>query len=1406
MANNLYYAGTGPVSWVDDRNSESGTTLAGWQSYLTSIGVTSNDSNSLVGDPLFNTTTNHIASNSPAIDAGQTISSFSNDYYGTSRPQGKAWDIGAEEYISSPPGAATHFSVTAPASATAGTAFSATVTALDANSNTATGYAGTIHFSSSDSAGVLPADYTFTSADAGVHTFTNAFTLKTAGSDTVTATDKTSSSITGNATVTVAGVATHFSITAPASTTAGSAFSVTVTALDASNNKATGYTGTVHFTSSDAAAVLPADYTFTSTDAGVHTFTNAFTLKTAGSNTVTATDKTTSSITGSATVTTSTNVAASGTAYRWFGVSSSTANTNKTAAPGLNDNNLSADVTLTGGGDDVANAYEAAGVIWSTAQNLNKVTFTNGSFNAATFDGVFDNNFGLQTTTDGTTWTNVTGWSLAPAYSYDVAAAAGVTYTFTGPAVSVLGIRVVGQVHSLTGNDSYYDNATEVQAFAATAAASSLAVSGYPSPTTAGVSHSFTVTARDASGNIVTGYTGTITFSSSDGLAGLPANYTFVSGDAGQHAFTAIFKTAGTQSLTAKDTVTSSISGSQSGITVSPAAAGSFQVSGFPASTTAGVSQNFTVTAKDAFGNTATGYTGTVSFSSSDAKAILPASYTFTSADAGTHVFSATLETAASQSLTAKDTVTSSISGSQSGITVSPAAAGSFQVSGFPASTTAGVSQNFTVTAKDAFGNTATGYTGTVSFSSTDTKAVLPANYTFTSVDAGSHLFSATLETAASQSLTAKDSVTSTISGSQTGITVNPAAASSFQVSGFPSPTTSGVAQNFSVIAKDAFGNTATGYTGTVSFSSTDAKAALPLNYTFASSDAGSHVFSATLRTAASQSLTSIDTTTSSITGSQSGIVVSPGAANHLIISRFPITTTAGVSQNFRVTVQDLYGNAVTGYTGTLTFGSTDSQAVLPANYTFTSADAGVHTFSATLKTAGTQSLTAKDAGNAGIKPSNFAGITVNPAATSQIIITGFPLSLLPGASGNFTVTAKDAFGNTTPAYTGTLKFSSSDLVAVLPANYTFTSPDAGVHTFSATLKTPGVQSISATDTVNAAITGTETGINVVSLQPTASIAGPSSGVPGQPLTFTLSAVESGLPSTTAYTFSIQWGDGSAVQILSGVSGFQVSHVFPSPGVFNVNLSVNDPSGNPSATVALPITISTVLTETDPYDSTLTAVFVGGTTGADTIAITPVSGGGINVGMNFVNYGNFFPTGHVVVYGQAGNDIIKTAPMSINGVLTYVTVPAIFFGGDGNDTLNAMGSIANNVLVGGAGADLLYGGQGRDVLIGGSGASTLHAGSGGDILIGGTTSFDNNAAALAAVLAEWSRTDADYATRIAHLTTGGGLNGSVLLNSTTVQNNGLADSLYGGAGLDWYFAGVLDVLVNKATGETVTSI
>jgi Calx-beta domain/Domain of unknown function (DUF4214) len=274
---------------------------------------------------------------------------------------------------------------------------------------------------------------------------------------------------------------------------------------------------------------------------------------------------------------------------------------------------------------------------------------------------------------------------------------------------------------------------------------------------------------------VATGYRGTVHFTSSDGQASLPANYAFASSDNGVHLFSVTLKTAGTESITATDTSSSSLTGAESGISVSPAAASTLVASGFPTSTTAGNASNFTVTARDAYGNVATGYRGTVHFTSSDTQAALPANYTFVSADNGAHTFSAALKTAGTRSITATDTSSSSVTGTESGIVVSPAAASTFILSGFPTSITAGVAGSLTVAAKDVYGNVATGYRGTVHLTSSDSQASLPANYTFVGGDNGVHTFSVTLNTPGSQSITATDTAVSSLTGSEANITVNAA-------------------------------------------------------------------------------------------------------------------------------------------------------------------------------------------------------------------------------------------------------------------------------------------------------------------------------------------------------------------------------------------------------------------------------------------------------------------------------------------------------------------------------------------------------------------------------------------------------------------------------------------------------
>jgi O-glycosyl hydrolase len=170
-------------------------------------------------------------------------------------------------------------------------------------------------------------------------------------------------------------------------------------------------------------------------------------------------------------VATNLNLAPAGVGYTWYSLAASTGNSPQGAAPGINDGDYNTDVSLlASAGQDISNAYEAAGVLWSTSQTFNRVIYKNGSYNSY-HDGVFAAGFGLQFSPDGTTWTNAgLAWTVAPAYIYNSAASANVSFTFTGGVATVRGVRCVGRVHTTTSaSNSWVAFATELQAFAAPA-------------------------------------------------------------------------------------------------------------------------------------------------------------------------------------------------------------------------------------------------------------------------------------------------------------------------------------------------------------------------------------------------------------------------------------------------------------------------------------------------------------------------------------------------------------------------------------------------------------------------------------------------------------------------------------------------------------------------------------------------------------------------------------------------------------------------------------------------------------------------------------------------------------------------------------------------------------------------
>ncbi|MBX3413482.1 MAG: NF038122 family metalloprotease [Pirellulales bacterium] len=175
----------------------------------------------------------------------------------------------------------------------------------------------------------------------------------------------------------------------------------------------------------------------------------------------------------------------------------------------------------------------------------------------------------------------------------------------------------------------------------------------------------------------------------------------------------------------------------------------------------------------------------------------------------------------------------------------------------------------------------------------------------------------------------------------------------------------------------------------------------------------------------------------------------------------------------------------------------------------------------------------------------------------------------------------------------------------------------------------------------------------------------------------------------------------------------------------------------------------------------------------------------------------FGDDGNDQLFGHHGHDLIDGG--NDHDLIT---------GGDGaeaNDTL--IGGAGNDVLSGGRGNDSLTGGTGRDLLVGGYGADTLRGEGGEDLLIADHTTFDLNAAALAAIHAEWTSANS-YTDRLAHLTgTPGGANGTTyLIPGATVFDDESIDQLTGGSvDLDWFFYNLLqDVLNDHAVGETET--
>ncbi len=295
-------------------------------------------------------------------------------------------------------------------------------------------------------------------------------------------------------------------------------------------------------------------------------------------------------------------------------------------------------------------------------------------------------------------------------------------------------------------------------------------------------------------------------------------------------------------------------------------------------------------------------------------------------------------------------------------------------------------------------------------------------------------------------------------------------------------------------------------------------------------------------------------------------------------------SVTAGQPTPVTVSILDPSGDPITDYTGTIHFSSSDVTAGLPADYTFTAADAGTHLFMVTFDKAGTPTLTASDTTDTSL--SATSRLTVEPAAPASLQFAIVPQAMpvagsmmvqegaTAGVPIGITITALDPYGNVATGYNGTVSLSSSDSTATLPASVKLSN---GTTTFSALFKVAGSATVQALDK-NTQVTqdGTTTSLEgtsaPITVAPAAlnhlAITAPSRASVGQNFAVIVTAEDKYDNAIPGYTGLVELGGSS------GALGLPASYQF-----------VATDSGSHSFTAAVSAQGALSVTATDTADS-----------------------------------------------------------------------------------------------------------------------------------------------------------------------------------------------------------------------------
>lgn len=262
-----------------------------------------------------------------------------------------------------------------------------------------------------------------------------------------------------------------------------------------------------------------------------------------------------------------------------------------------------------------------------------------------------------------------------------------------------------------------------------------------------------------------------------------------------------------------------------------------------------------------------------------------------------------------------------------------------------------------------------------------------------------------------------------------------------------------------------------------------------------------------------------------------------------------------------------------------------------------------------------------------------------------------------------------------------------------------------------------------ATDS-DGALSSTYFDLVVNNVAPSVSLSAPLDGfqgVRGQARSFQLTTTDPSPADVAAgFTYEIQWGDGSTTETFQGNALQSVEHVFPIAGTFNVRVVATDIDSGVSIPFVRPISILVHEAQADNYA-------VGGTTLADTWAISPGSSTGLQVRLNNSLLGTFTsgPTGSLRLFGQSEVDtaaITGSANADTFDILDQaVTMNGLGIEGLGVEIWQVNGGNAADTFQLAGGSAVLNGGGGSDILNGPSTTTSWLLQSTGTGLVGSSS-------------------------------------------------------------------------------------